>query len=145
MTEFRVTFGSQYGSEQYGADPHPVGGYDHVHRDGWWTIVAPDYDKARALVAAVLGQQWSDLYDAETHRMNEHLYPRGELLRLVHPDMARHAVHLLTGECPTVDGLGGEGRLLVTVWGNGTGEAAVRMADDPREPWGPPATLTPAP
>lgn len=64
------------------------------------------------------------------------------------------AVHLLTGplppelaehasNAPFLDG--GEVRLLVTVWGNGTGEVAYRASDSPRERWSAPAILTPAP
>lgn len=63
------------------------------------------------------------------------------------PDDDGAAVHLLTGplppelqvlDCP-------DAQLLVTVWGNGTGEVAVRRSSDTRERWGVPAILTPAP
>lgn len=64
------------------------------------------------------------------------------------------AVHLLTGplppelaehasNAPFLDG--DEVRLLVTVWGNGTGEVAYRASDNPRDRWSAPAILTPAP
>lgn len=59
------------------------------------------------------------------------------------------AVHLLTGDVPPIlrcpDNHQVDGRLLVTVWGNGTGEVAWRPSDEPRVTWGPPAVLTPAP
>lgn len=149
MPEYRVTFGSQYGGQDYGADPHPVGGYDHVHRNGWWTIVAPDMDAARTLVVAVLGTGWSSLYDP----VSWELFPRGELLRLVHPAMATQVVHLLTGPIPPglVDHMdmgehdAAQARLLVTVWGNGNAEVAWREEDNPRVGWGIPSELTPAP
>lgn len=146
MPEYRVTFGSQYGSPDFGADPHPVGGHEFVHRDGWWTIVAPDEDHARTLAIAVTGNRYSGLYAA----VNFHAarFPRGELLRLTHPAMATQAVALLEGDVPdTIHVYAGlaTGRLLVTVWGNGSGEVAYRPIDDTRTTWGPPSTLTPAP
>lgn len=147
MPEYRVTFGSQYGGQDYGADPHPVGGYDFVHRDGWWTIVAPDYDAARSLVVGMLGSGWSNLVTPEEYNVWE-LFPRGEMLRLIHPAMSEQAVHLLTGDLPDIEddtrGYVG-GRLLVTVWGNGTGEVAWRELDDSHSRWGVPSKLEPAP
>ena len=160
MPEYRVTFGSQYGGQDYGADPHPVGGYDHVHRDGYWTIVAPDDETARALTTAILGTGWSNIYDQwQVRNIDQRgpgidwaaTFPRGELLRLTHPAMGDRPVALLTGPLPPdlADHMdmgaykAAEGRLLVTVWGNGAGEVAWRERDDTHVTWGPPATLAP--
>jgi hypothetical protein len=156
MPEYRVTFGSQYGGQDYGADPHPVGGYDFVHRDGWWTIVAPDESDARTLILAVLGTGWSNVYDQWQVRNTDErgagldwpaMFPRGELLRLIHPAMADRPVALLEGPVPPhmIVPTGDEvtGRVLVTVWGNGTGEVAYRPEDDTHVTWGPPAALAP--
>lgn len=91
MEEFYVTFGQQYGRE--GDPPHPRLGA-HGHRDGWVTIVAADEDTARALVAEVLGDAYSNLHPAEHMPGPERLlwYPRGELLRITHPTSVAAAV-----------------------------------------------------
>jgi hypothetical protein len=155
MPEYRVTFGSQWGAEEYGADPHPVGGYDYVHRDGWWAIVAPDEDTARDLALTLLGTTWSHIYDQWQVRNTDQrgpgldwaaTFPRGELLRLVHPAMGDRPVAILEGTLPP--GIedasrSPDGRLLVTVWGNGAGEVACREHDDTHITWGPPAALSP--
>lgn len=75
------------------------------------------------------------------------------LIRLVDekPDPGA-AFHLLTGELPPgvyspdpASGAPAQGRLLVHVWGDGTGEVAYRETNDTRTRWGTPAALTPAP
>lgn len=139
MTEYRVTFGGQYGSPEYGADPHPVLG-SYAHRDGWLTILASNEAAARDLVGTLLAESWSNLYDVRDlspEAWADH-FPRGELLRLVHPDMAGLPVALLRGESHH----GGTRQMLVTVWGDGTGEVAWRVRDT--DTWGPPRPLAPA-
>lgn len=67
-----------------------------------------------------------------------------------HPDTVQH---LLIGDLPRgvlPDNLDeyaheADGRLLVTVYGNGNGEVAYRPSDDTRVRWGVPSPLTPAP
>jgi hypothetical protein len=76
-SEYRVTFGQQYPRE-----PHPY--YDRAHRDGFVTVVAPDYLSARALVIARLGVAWSDLYALDSGT-EWGLFPLGELDRWVVP------------------------------------------------------------
>lgn len=55
--EFRLTFGVQYARE-----PHPVVG-QLIHPDGWVKVMAPTHDIARALVVALFGTAWSNLYE----------------------------------------------------------------------------------
>lgn len=140
MTEFRVTFGQQYGAEEYGADPHPVLGYQFAHKDGWISILAPDQDAARELTEQLLGTRWSNIYDAREIEDWDWKFPRGELLRLIHPGMRDLSVALLRGAAPIP--LVGGGEYLVTVWGNGTGEYAWRATTG--DSWGPPVPLQPA-
>lgn len=135
-TEFRATFGQQYGRE--GEPSHPTLG-DFAHRDGWLTVIAPTYEEAWELVALITGNHFSDLgglYDVPVFPRGWDMFPRGELLRIVHPAMATLPVTLLRGQ---VEGLG---KVLVTVGGNGAGDLAVRQHDD--EVWGPPTALVPA-
>jgi hypothetical protein len=73
MIEYRLTFGQRYRTEIHHY-------FEGAHPDGWVTILARDYDHARAIAVAALAQQWSDLRPATDE--DAALYPRGELLRL---------------------------------------------------------------
>ena len=73
--EYRVTFGQKYPRE-----PHPT--FGKAHRDGWVTIVAADYDTARACVTGWLGTAWCDMYGPESWPQVAHYFPLGELHRI---------------------------------------------------------------
>lgn len=140
MPEYRLTFGSQYSHEPHPALPNLV------HPDGWFTIVADDENAARRLVIRLLDRAWSMLYSPEEVAAKptdpgaswESLFPRGEMLRIVDPDMTTAVNLISTGGRERV---AQDGDLLVTVWANGTGEYATRE----HARWGPPTRLTPAP
>lgn len=75
VQEFMVTFGVQYNAE-----PHPV--IDHPRlADGYLVIEAPDYETARRLAFALLGQKFSMVYDSLDRSRMENYYPLGELAR----------------------------------------------------------------
>ncbi|MGH3795991.1 MAG: hypothetical protein ACRDSP_14000 [Pseudonocardiaceae bacterium] len=71
-TEFFVTFGAQYRDQL-----HPT--LSVAHPDGWVTVVAQDYDAARALAIGWLGTAWCDIY---SEKPDLALFPLGELWRL---------------------------------------------------------------
>lgn len=71
MNEYYVTFGDMYRYE-----PHPSG---WPHPDGYLTIVAPDYDTARAKAFEVLGSQFAFMYKKLP---NGDYFPLGELMRI---------------------------------------------------------------
>ena len=75
MPEYRVTFGQQYPRE-----PHPS--FGRANRDGWVTIVAGDYDEARAAAVAWLGTAWCDIYSPFSWALVAHHFPLGELHRI---------------------------------------------------------------
>jgi hypothetical protein len=72
MEHFFLTFG-----QKYRCDPHPAD--DRIHPDGWFKIVAPDYEAARLIVTTVYGLQWSNLYTEAEFEDDRHYYSRGEL------------------------------------------------------------------
>lgn len=55
MTEYRVTFGMKYRTQQ-----HPT--FPAAHPDGWLTIVAATEEVAREIACAVLGKEWAFIY-----------------------------------------------------------------------------------
>lgn len=73
MSEFYVTFGSQYSYQ-----PHPR--FAIAHPDGWLTIVARGEEEARALAFDQLGERYSFIY-GEDDKPTLGMYPRGELAR----------------------------------------------------------------
>jgi len=84
VTEYRVTFGSQYAHE-----PHPR--FPAAHPDGWVAVFALDELVARHAAVAVLGTAWSSIYhpeDAGYPRGDHDSYSRGELSRLESTDRA---------------------------------------------------------
>lgn len=73
--EYLVTFGVRYNTEQ-----HPV--IDHPRlADGYLIIEAPDYETARRLAFALLGQKFSMIYDQFDRGRVEAHHPLGELAR----------------------------------------------------------------
>lgn len=76
MPEFHFTFGVQYRTE-----PHPCE-VDGVRPDpdGWWTIVAPDENTARAKMAELVEDRWAFCYPSPY--LNRKYYPKGEMLRI---------------------------------------------------------------
>jgi hypothetical protein len=78
LVEFRVTFGQRYAREA-----HPVLGRE-AHPDGWLTVVADDYETARALVVRELGTAWANLYPLGSMTRDEWAkwFPRGEVGRI---------------------------------------------------------------
>lgn len=81
--EYRVTFG-----QQYAQDPHPR--WPWAHPDGWVTVVAPNYEAARAAAFGMLGRFWAFIYgpgaDEEIADVDwATLFPRGELGRVHAP------------------------------------------------------------
>lgn len=70
MSEFYFTFGVQYDKQ----NPHPNGG----HKDGYFTIEAPDEDTARLKMTELCGRRWSTSYTVPPSR---NLFPLGELQR----------------------------------------------------------------
>lgn len=75
---FYLTFGVQYEKE-----PHPNGLW--IHPDGWVTICAPSYQVARSVVLGLFQDRWDGLYVDYQFDRHRHLYPKGELLRIVVP------------------------------------------------------------
>ena len=71
MTDFYVTFGSQYPREG-----HPT--WAGAHRDGWLRVVADDELAARLAVIEKLGRAWSSIYESLAD-MSVEYYPLGEL------------------------------------------------------------------
>jgi hypothetical protein len=90
MELFRVTFG-----QQYDRDPHQV--FKLAHPDGWLTVEAPSYGRARDLVCALLGSAWCDLYTPESWAQIEHLFPAGELARIRVGDTPEVLIRALAG------------------------------------------------
>ena len=76
MSEYRVTFGQRFGPPMW--DQHQQ--FGAAHPDGWVTIIAWDYEQARAIAVKALGTEWSGLYEAD--EISTDLFPLGELLRL---------------------------------------------------------------
>lgn len=76
MSEYRLTFGSQYAHTR-----HPT--LAVAHPDGWLTIVAPDERAARRVAVQLLDAAWSFLYgpDEYADAWEEH-FPRGQLARV---------------------------------------------------------------
>jgi hypothetical protein len=72
MSQFYFTFGQRYKHE-----PHPKGG----HPDGWFTIEAKDWDKARQAMVDICGPKWANQYD-DTNPPDLKTFPRGELRKL---------------------------------------------------------------
>lgn len=73
-TPFYVTFGGKYEYE-----PHPSG-FENIHPDGWWTVLAKDYSAARGLVSQTLGGAWAFMY---MEKPDIQVYPKGEMMILV--------------------------------------------------------------
>ena len=83
MEEFYFTFGVQYRT-----NPHPsvVDGV-RPDPDGWWTIVAPDEDAARAKMNELVGERWAFCYQASLDSFGKlDYYPKGEMLRIKLPE-----------------------------------------------------------
>jgi hypothetical protein len=70
MPEFYFTFGVQYGER----NPHPRGG----HKDGYFTIKAPDEETARLKMRLICGERWSMCYTSPPAAT---FFPLGELQR----------------------------------------------------------------
>jgi hypothetical protein len=76
MTEYRITFGSQYRHE-----PHPSAQW--AHPDGWLAVITDDPQLVRPLTLSVVGQAFSSDYapDDPWYPTEEH-YPLGCLARI---------------------------------------------------------------
>jgi len=72
MSLFYFTFGQRYASES-----HPKGG----HPDGWFTIEAESWAKARNAMIDICGSKWAAQYDDE-NPPDIKTFPRGELRKL---------------------------------------------------------------
>jgi len=69
MPQYRLTVGQKYREEE-----HPQG----LHPDGWVTINADDYDKAREKAFQNFGPKWAFIYDVDG--LDDKMFPRGELM-----------------------------------------------------------------
>lgn len=79
--EFYVTFGQKYRRQQH---PQAINN-SYPHPDGYLTVIAGNYDEARAAVYQVLGILWAFLYSQGT--FDRSLYPLGELGRIIAADL----------------------------------------------------------
>jgi len=76
--EFRVTFGQRYSREK-----HPT--FQKAHPDGWFSIFAPDEDKAREITYGWFGTAWAFMYPAEYMAEDQWLqmYPLGQIHQVI--------------------------------------------------------------
>lgn len=97
MQLFYLTFGVQYGREL-----HPT--WAGANGNGWVTIEATDYTRARGLAVAYFDLRWSMLNPAAHFDTADHqarYYPQGELVRItqgVQPDEALGLRHFSTSQ-----------------------------------------------
>jgi hypothetical protein len=83
MAEFPITFGQQYGSEGFGAKPHPTLGVYGL-KDGYLIVEAETRGEARERAFRVIGEQWAFDYETveDLDPQSRGWYPRGEMARI---------------------------------------------------------------
>lgn len=76
LTTYYVTFGQKYRQE-----PHPTLGKLSYLPDGYFTLRAPDYRRARRIAIEYLGLNWSGIYELTREARIEAMkyFPLGEL------------------------------------------------------------------
>jgi len=70
MNKYYVTVGQRYRQEQ-----HPL--FPRAHPDGWITVHAESYNRAREGVEQVLGEHWSVIYSELS--FHKDYFPKGEV------------------------------------------------------------------
>lgn len=82
LSEFYVTFGSQYGTRER----HPIS--QHIHADGYVVVEAVDEEQARQFAHKAFMLKWADMYsqdawdDADKSTPNSYMFPLGEIGRI---------------------------------------------------------------
>ena len=75
IKEYRVTFGRKFGPPSF--DLHKT--FGKAHPDGWVSVFAETELEARTITLAVLGTEWSGIYDLKD--VDWDMFPLGELAR----------------------------------------------------------------
>jgi len=84
MADFPITFGQQYGSAIYGADPHPVLDI-YQAKDGYLIVEADTRQEAREKAFNALGTAWAFDYEKveDLDPEKRGWYPLGEIARIL--------------------------------------------------------------